>query len=148
MCIFDTKPKFKIKIWIPDDITSINFVHNKCQVCLVQKGYIYYVQDIIDVFYRCNIGIPRELYSHYHFKGKYLLADKLLYVLFCAEIYLGRVYIAIQDSAVTFANAIIRFLIFFPIIMTFLYSDGGKVGTSNLFEMNVIRKIFGFEANF
>ena len=43
MCIFDTKPKFKIKIWIPDDITSINFVRNKCQVCLVQKGYVYYV---------------------------------------------------------------------------------------------------------
>ena len=82
------------------------------------------------------------------FKGNYLLADKLLYVRFCAEIYLGRVYIAVQDSAVTFANAITRFLIFFPVIMTFLYSYGRKVGTLNLFEMNVIRKIFGFEAIF
>ena len=61
------------------------------------------------------------------FKGNYLLADKLLYVRFCAEIYLGRVYIAVQDSAVTFANAITRVFDFFSQLLCLSYIlMGGK----------------------
>ena len=47
-------------------------------------------------------------------------------MLFCAEIYLGRVYIAVQDSAVTFANAITRFFIFSQLLWLSYILMGGK----------------------
>ena len=67
MYIYYVRSKLRNKFWISKDTHSMNSDRNICQVCLVQKGHIYYVQDIIDLPNRCNIGIPWEICSHYFF---------------------------------------------------------------------------------
>ena len=137
MMILDTRSKHINEIWIPDEYPSMNSDCNICQLCLVQKGLIYYVQDIIGLFDRCNIGIPWEICSHYYFNGNHVVAENILYALFCARVHTGHLDIAVQDSAVDLANAIDR-VYDFPIFLTFIFFSGGKVGTLYFFEIKVL----------